>query len=153
MPSPNETSVCELPGGKVMLNLRHRGMCRRRAVTASANGQTAWEPVRTDTGLPDPACYAGLLRVGNRLLFSNCASETSRINLTIRVSDDFGSTWPCFAVLDKEAGYSDLAASPDGKIIYCFYERGNFQNAPLSLQFASFSLDSIVECHHFVITV
>ena len=51
-----------------------------------------------------------------------------RRNLTLRMSDDDGATWPIAKVLDPgTAGYSDLAAGADGTI-YCLYERGGIKD-------------------------
>ena len=51
-----------------------------------------------------------------------------RKNLTIRLSEDDGQTWPIKRVLEPGvAAYSDLACAPDGTI-YCLYERGGIHN-------------------------
>ena len=47
-----------------------------------------------------------------------------RKNLSIKLSEDDGKTWPVNKVLEAgPSAYSDLAVMPDGTIV-CFYERG-----------------------------
>lgn len=67
----------------------------------------------------------------NRILFSNPDSESLsaagkgkglRKNLTLKMSEDEGKTWPVSRVLHPgSSGYSDIAVSPD-KTIYVIYE-------------------------------
>jgi hypothetical protein len=48
----------------------------------------------------------------------------SRRNLTLRLSEDDGRTWPHTRVLNRGlAGYSDIAVTRDGKI-FCAFENG-----------------------------
>jgi sialidase-1 len=120
-----------------MINFRHEGTpdapsmgdkATWRAVSVSRDGATAWEPFRLDRSLAEPICMGSLLRVGkSSLLFANPDNSEShrRRNLAIRLSNDDGRTWPGKRVIDPGvSGYSDLAASPDGKWVYCLYERG-----------------------------
>ena len=59
-----------------------------------------------------------------RLIFANPAS-TRRERLTVRVSEDGGTTWPVARVVhDGPAAYSSLAALADGAIGLLF-ERGD----------------------------
>jgi sialidase-1 len=53
------------------------------------------------------------------------------MNLTLRMSEDEGATWP-FArrIEDGFSGYSDLAVASDGTIL-CFYERGSTDGASI----------------------
>jgi sialidase-1 len=138
--NPSEASVAELSDGRVMINVRHEGVADApatkdrptwRGVSISPDGATKWSPVQLDRGLPEPVCMGSLLRVDAdgkpRLLFSNPdnSKDHRRRNLTVRMSDDDGRTWPVKRVIDPGvSGYSDLAASADTKWIYCFYERG-----------------------------
>ena len=47
-----------------------------------------------------------------------------RKNISIKLSEDDGQTWPISKVLEPGmSAYSDLAVLPDGTIL-CFYERG-----------------------------
>ncbi len=140
-PSPNETNAVELADARVMLNVRTAGK-NRRTIVISPDGATHWSPPRLQDDLPDPVCFAGLLRLStkksggkNRLLFSNPDNLTrkdgkdipgkDRKNLTVRLSYDEGASWTVKKVLEPGiAGYSDLAVLPNGDIL-CFYETGS----------------------------
>jgi sialidase-1 len=142
--SPNETAAAELSDGRVMLNIRHPGKTPIfRGVTTSATGIGDWTPVRFDEALPEPVCMASLVSLGDRrLLFSNPhnAANRDRKNLTIKLSEDDGATWPVSRTLEPgPSAYSDLAVGADGAI-YCFFERG--EKGPYErLTFARFNLE------------
>lgn len=108
-----EAQVVELKDGSLMLNCRdNRGGARTVGVTRDL-GKT-WEMHPTDRkALPEPVCMASLLRMGDRLLFSNPATRRGRHHLTIKVSEDEGMTWPekWHRVYDSRLGngYSCLA--------------------------------------------
>ena len=133
--NPSETLAVELSDGSVMLNIRHESPNHRRAVTVSPDGATGWEEIRFDEALVEPICMASLLRVGNALLFANPDSTEprnpenplgnwKRQNLSIRLSEDEGRTWPYKRVIEPGvSGYSDLAADAAGAV-YCVYEDG-----------------------------
>jgi sialidase-1 len=153
-PNPNETCIAQLDDGWVMLNVRNESPRNRRLVTTSANGSSDWSTPAFDETLFDPICFASLLAIPgkNQLLFSNPDSSAAggnttwkaRKNLTIRLSRDGGKTWPLSKVLEPGiAGYSDLACSPDGSIIYCLYERAGVKGDTFHVQFLSLGRFSI----------
>ena len=76
--------------------------------------------------LIEPVRQASIIRMpgdGHRLLFSNPASR-KRENLTVRMSEDGGTTWKdSRAIHSGPAAYSCLAALPDGTIA-CLFEAG-----------------------------
>ena len=76
-------------------------------------------------------------------LFSNPASPTDRIDLTVRLSYDSGKTWPVSRLLNAgRSAYSNLAILPDGTIA-CLYERG--KSIPYeTITFARFTMDWLV---------
>ncbi len=140
-----EGAIAELSNGQVAATLRHGNFLSHKRAFAVGDGGIAWGQPFFHEDLPDPICAGSLCRLDfkdNILLFSNCAwedqkalaaikngsnirwSTDARQNLTIRVSRDDGRTWSDGALLEKYGGYSDLAASPDGKNIFCFYESG-----------------------------
>lgn len=139
---PNETVVVQLSDGRVMLNARSESKVHRRLVTISDDGATGWSTPRFDEALLEPICMAGIVRVrqpqGDRpglIAFSNPHNLTrgdgkevagrnrDRVNVSIKLSEDEGQTWPFHRSLEPgHSGYSDLAALPDGTIL-CFYER------------------------------
>ena len=151
--NPSETVAVQLRDGRVMLNIRSESRRNRRLMAYSADGATGWSPPAFHEALFEPVCCASLLRLGEEgpLLFANPDSRGSprgpndwgawpRENLTVRLSEDEGQTWPVARVLEPgSAGYSDLAAGADGTI-YCLYEEGSstFQHAHLTV--ARFSL-------------
>ena len=164
-PSANETNAVQLADGSVMLNVRTAGVNRRTIVT-SKDGATLWSRPRLQEDLPDPICFASLLRLStsktggkNRLLFSNPDNLTrqdgkdlpgkDRRNLTVRVSYDEGATWTVKKSLEPGvAGYSDLAVLPDGSIL-CLYETSSAAppNGPLTreLMLARFNLEWLTD--------
>ena len=133
--NPSETLAVELSDGSVMLNIRHESPNHRRAVTVSPDGAAGWSELRFDEALFEPICMASLLRVGGALVFANPDSKEprdpenpdgnwKRHNLTVRLSEDEGATWPYERVIEPDvSGYSDLAAGPNGTI-YLVYEDG-----------------------------
>ena len=103
--NPSETLAVELSDGSVMLNIRHESPNHRRAVTVSPDGATGWSALRFDEALFEPVCMASLLRVGDTLVFANPDSKEprdpqnpegnwKRHNMTVRLSEDEGATWP-----------------------------------------------------------
>ena len=113
----------ELADGRVMLNIRHEGEPHLRAVVIGQDGATGWGKVRFDAALPEPVCMASLVRSGERtLLFGNPhnPSGRERRNLTVKLSDDGGATWPVARTLEAgPSGYSDLAVAPAATSCAC----------------------------------
>jgi sialidase-1 len=137
-PDPNETAAVELSDGRTMLNVRTQSKENRRTIVLSADGATGWSAPRLDANLPDPICFAALLRFSfgkaraNRLLFVNPDSLNERRNLTVRLSYDDGASWPAKRVLEPgPSAYADLARLPDGTIL-CFYEKGPYESLVLA---------------------
>lgn len=133
-PSMNETEAVELSTGKIMLNIRNHSPKFCRTTTISKDGYSNFSKYKLEHTLPDPICF-GSIASGNDngkffIAFSNCATSPKKENyfarkrkdLTIRISYDDALTWKYARILEKYSGYSDIAISPDGKWIYCFYE-------------------------------
>jgi sialidase-1 len=84
-----------------------------------------------------------------RLLFANPNNPTSRErkNLSIRLSQDEGKTWPFVRAIEPgPSGYCDLSVANDGTIL-CFYERGSTEKSafrPAFLTVARFNLDWVM---------
>lgn len=128
-PYTNESTIAELPDGRLYQNMRSYKGENRRRVSYSADGGLTWSEDQTDPALVEPVCQGSTLyypaskTFGGGLLFSNPAS-TARENLTIRLSKDGGATWPLGRVLHAgPSAYSDLVILPDGAI-GCLYEAG-----------------------------
>jgi sialidase-1 len=137
----NESQVVELADGSLMINARSYAGKSRRAVAISHDGGLSWSPVRLDETLVEPICQASIFRLSKgRLLFSNPNDPKQRRNLTVRLSNDDGKTWPVSRVLDPgPAAYSSLVLLPD-RTIGCLYEKGP-SRGDNSLVFARFNLE------------
>jgi sialidase-1 len=135
-----EAQVVELKDGSLMLNCRdNRGGARTVGVTRDL-GKT-WELHPTDRkGLREPVCMAGLIRIGERLYFSNPDTTRGRYNTTIKVSEDDGMTWPEKWHTLYEArlgnGYSTLAPVGEDRI-------GVLYEGVTELYFIRFPLDEL----------
>lgn len=127
----NECEAVELPGGRLMLNMRSHNTYECREVAFSNDGGLTWQNQRADKTLIEPICQASIRRFSwpaktspGILLFSNPAHKNERVNMTLRASFDEGVTWPASLKLyPGPCAYSDLAVLPDGKI-GCLYEAG-----------------------------
>lgn len=125
----NESTVAELPGGRLMLNMRNYTSVRIRQTSVSSDGGESWSALKGDTALIEPVCQASLLSYKPRfrrpvLAFSNPASQASRTSMTVRISIDGGESWKLKQVIhDGPAAYSNLVALPNGNLA-CLYEAG-----------------------------
>ena len=155
-PHTDECQVIERDDGTLLINMRNywgrqggrpdRGSMR--ALATSQDGGATWSQLSFDPTLIEPICQASLIRhtgpaadeSPSRLLFSNPASPTDRIDLTVRLSYDSGKTWPISRLLNPgRSAYSNLAILPDGTI-GCLYERGT--SIPYeTITFARFTMD------------
>ena len=149
LPGCNECQAVELIDGRVMNNARtytidpdHRG------IAVSLDGGHSFSEVWFDQELPEPTCQASFLRYTrsdsekiNRLLFSNPAHISSRINMTVKLSYDEGDTWPVAKQIYAGSGaYSCLTILPDWSI-GCLYEKDNYTRITL----ARFSLQWLTD--------
>jgi sialidase-1 len=117
------------------MNLRNYDRSKTtRAVASSADAGLTWSTVRHDPALVEPICQASLVRYPPqpqdgpaRLLFSNPAHAEpgQRRDMTVRMSEDEGKTWPTSRTLwPGPAAYSCLATLPNGDIA-CLFEAGD----------------------------
>ena len=155
--NPNESSVAQMADGRIMINMRQCSDARQRAVAVSPDGINSWSEPRLEPMLPDPICFGSLLSLPESeiMLFINCDTKgispngvntRPRINLTLKASRDKGAAWPEAWLIENKSGYADLAASPDGKWVYCFYEREWVQGKqfhPEALTFARIDAEKI----------
>ncbi|HWI58408.1 MAG TPA: sialidase family protein, partial [Bacillota bacterium] len=126
----NESGVVELADGALLHNMRSNHKKNRRAVATSRDGGLTWSGLTLAKALVEPVCQASILRYSwpesgqkSCILFSNPASA-KRENLTVRLSEDEGATWPVGRTLHAgPAAYSSLAVLPD-RTIACLYESG-----------------------------
>ena len=144
----NECQAVELTDGQIMLNMRNYDRSKKnRAISTSKDGGLTWSAVRHDKVLIEPICQASFMRYTrggsggkNRVLFANCASEKSRVKMTVRLSYDEGRTWPIDRMIyEGPSAYSCLTDLSNGQI-GCFYECG--EKSPYEkIAFARFSLE------------
>lgn len=161
--NPSEAVAVELSDGRVMFNSRSESKANRRLLAYSRDGAKNWTKPVFHRELPEPVCLAGAISLGRgqgRLLFVNPDNLTradgketpgmgrDRKNLTVRLSNDNGQSWPVKKVLEPgPSGYSDLAATNDGTV-FCLYEngrkdKGNPYSAQLTL--ARFNLEWLTD--------
>ena len=128
----NECQVVELENNRLMLNMRNYDRNKKtRAISFSADAGLTWSEILHDSTLIEPICQASFLRYSwetdsskNIVLFSNPASKTERVKMTVRLSYDEGKTWPFEKILhDGPTAYSCLTVLPDGDVA-CLYEAG-----------------------------
>ncbi len=128
----NECQVVEVPGDRLLLNMRNYNPAQRsRQIAFSADGGATWRDQRFDPELIEPICQASLrggawLDDGSRriLYFANPASPTRRERLTVRMSLDSGATWPRQRVLHAgPSAYSDLVVLDHARL-GLLYEAG-----------------------------
>ena len=154
-PTMNENEVVELNSGQILTTMRmssgggFRGWSTYTPASGLSNGN--WSPLVFQ--LPEPICQGTILRYSStldgaprdRLLFSNPSNSAPtgyapRIRQTIYMSEDESATWPVSRQIEAQAGYSCLAALPDGTV-------GIFYEAPADydMVFARFSLDWLTQ--------
>jgi len=125
----NECTVAELPGGRLMLNMRNYNReHKNRKISLSDDGGNTWSDLKDDPELIEPICQASLMTVsgGNKevLCFLNPADTVVRKNLTLKLSIDNGKTWRIVTVLHKgPAAYSDMVQL-NHSTLGCLYEAG-----------------------------
>jgi len=119
IPGSNEAMAAELPGSRLMMNIRNqRGDIRARIIAISKDGGAHWDTTYFDKNLPDPVCQGSILSLGKRkniLAFCNPADTIHRNHLTLRISQDEGKSWKNWLIEKSHPGqemshsaYSDL---------------------------------------------
>ncbi|WP_339903659.1 sialidase family protein [uncultured Cyclobacterium sp.] len=94
-PKTTEAQVVELEDGGLMLNMRDDRGGSRAVYTTGDMGKSWHEHPTNRSALIEPICMGSLIRFDrSRLLFSNPESTEGRFNMTIKMSNDDGLTWP-----------------------------------------------------------
>lgn len=148
---PDECQPIELSNGSVILNSRNQYHfhCNCRIVTMSHDGMETFDlmSIRLDSTLVESAVSASLLSHLGVVFFSNPASETSRVNMTVRWSYDEGATWAgALPLWDYASAYSCMTAFPksvgfaEQKYVFLAFEKG-VKSYTESIEFVKISLD------------
>lgn len=132
-----EPQVVELADGAIMMNARTR--TKRRRVGLSHDGGAAFGEMRRVPTLIEPGCQGSILRYSDpldgdrsRILFCNPASESERVNGTVRLSYDEGQRWPVAkTIYEQSFAYSCLTVLPD-RSIGCLFERDSYSQIALA---------------------
>lgn len=114
-----EAQLVETTPGTLMLNMRDNRGSFRSVATTTDMGQNWVEHHTSYKALIDPVCMASFIRAGvnvngrnqDVLFFSNVASQTARVDMTVKASMDMGETWSSQHLLIDERrsfGYSAL---------------------------------------------
>ena len=127
----NECTVAEINKGKLLLNMRNYDRTQEnRKISVSDDGGITWGNIYSDETLIEPICQASLLRYSfsgkykKYLMFLNPSDKKERINMTLKLSSDYGRTWNSKLVLHSgPSAYSDLTRL-NGDGIGCLFEAG-----------------------------
>ncbi|MBI5768062.1 MAG: exo-alpha-sialidase [Verrucomicrobia bacterium] len=145
-PTTNEAQIAQLGDGSLLLSMRDTRRSGQRAWArfewTGDLAQGRWGKPWHD--VPDPTCAAGLVRhAGGVLVFSNPASATKRVAMTVRASRDDGRTWNAGRLIEPgPSAYSCLTVLADGRI-GLLYESGG-PHACETITFAAFPLDWVL---------
>ena len=124
--SPNETVAALTSDGRVYMNIRHMGHNRVKAYSCS--GYSNWTHYVPDYKLPDAKCFGSVSAYDDgvhpySIVFANCACQTARKEVTVRISNDDGQTYPISRIIDADrGGYVETAVDNKEGIIYVLYE-------------------------------
>jgi len=140
-----EAQLVELGDGSIMINCRDNRGGSRSVHTTTDLGKTWKEHPTSRSALPEPVCMASLIRVetkayGPLLFFSNPPQANGRRNMTIKVSDDEGLTWPekWHTLVDERfTAYSCM--TPVGE-----NHTGLVYEAPGELYFVRYSIEELL---------
>lgn len=142
--STNECQIAEIPQNGLMLNMRGRANEKEetngRTIALTYDLGKSWVKHPTSNGtLAEPGCMASLYRFKHLLFFSNPNSNVERRSMTIKISSDYGNSWPEKYQIELDEGigngYSCLT-SVDDLYIGILYESSQeqlvFQKIPIS---------------------
>lgn len=140
----DENKVVELSDGRLLLNSRDNAGGGYRKVAISSDGGHSYSAVTQDKNLPDPTNNAHITQMfpeaaansaqARKLLYTGANSQTSRANVSARVSCDDGKTWPGLRTIRRGFSAYSVADTLDNGKFGVFYE-GNYTD---SMQLATF---------------
>lgn len=120
----NETSVAQLPDGRLLFNFRNRHEDYHRRLGLSRDGETLEKMWMADA-LQDPMCFGGMAAGKLGVLFGNCDSSEKRVNCAVKYTRDAGETWEKIWDVDEISGYVDVAYHQNR--VYVFYEHHSYE--------------------------
>ncbi|WP_157248246.1 sialidase family protein [Nonomuraea typhae] len=126
----NETTLAELPGGRLYFNCRDRGGTgpgNRADAYSHDGGQTLEFPYRAQATIVTADVQASVLALpGGDLVYSGPSHLADRAAMALRRSTDGGQTWQVVhQVSGLPAAYSDLVALGEATV-GLLYETGNW---------------------------
>jgi sialidase-1 len=145
----NESSVVELSNGKLMLNMRRSSSADSvRYFAVSNDGGQTFSKEGKAKDLIEPRCQGSVLNFENnqgkpskRLIFSNPADASKRINLSLRVSTNNGKTWKYFKqVYADRSAYSDIVQL-DSERVGVLFENGDGKETYRRISFSEVCLN------------
>ncbi|MEJ5995625.1 sialidase family protein [Pedobacter sp. Du54] len=145
----NESQLVEQQNGDLMLIGRaltpSEGSYQAK-VYSKDSGETWSQDLKYDAALTGRVCDIGLTNYSSKIyLISQPTNPNYRKDLTIRMSNDEGKTWPISRLLEQgEATYSDLTVLPD-KTIVCLYGHGGDGHMPQLVSLARFNLKWLLQ--------
>ena len=129
----DENKVLELANGELMVNSRPPvASLGGRVLHRSADRGATWTGM-VEKALPDPSCNGSVIHFDSlsgrkALLFSNCRSDRSRCNISLRVSYDDSRTWNQGVVINPgHCAYSDLVQLKDGDVGIIYEAFANYE--------------------------
>ena len=115
----NEAAVAQLSDGRLLLNARDLTAARQRALHYSADGGATFSHADRHPSLPEPpprGCHAAMVAAGPALFLTALDSSRARERLTLRRSDDGGSSWDDVLVLwAGPSAYSSMRVLPGAR--------------------------------------
>lgn len=116
----SESQIIELPDGSLRVFVRNHASCRKVAIADSTDGGMSWHGYR-HIDIPQCICQISAINVkdGDKevTLLLNAADKSQRKNGVIRLSDDYGETFPySLKIKDGEFVYSSMCQAKDGTI-------------------------------------
>lgn len=124
----NETSIAELPDGRILFNIRNAEPEKCRVLAVSSDGIKGIDEWWKEEELADPKCFGSMVKMEDgSVAFVNCANrnlehpEGKRLFLTVYESSMDGRNWKPLVNVDIHGGYADLTADKDH--LYVFYEQ------------------------------
>lgn len=123
VPTPfDEGMFLERRDGSLWMLARTNGKCLAQCQTG-LDGATWGDGEPTD--IPNPSTRFWLRRLpSGRVMLINNSHPSSRVNLTVSLSEDDGRTWCASLLLDpRDTSYPDAAITPDGAVVIV-HDRG-----------------------------